>query len=395
MPNFIPDIPFSSLQYDLPEGRIAAKPLEQRDASRLLEYRNGTVTDHVFRDLTGLLPAGTMLVGNNTRVIPARLLFPKESGTVVEVFLLTPLNADWTIWKAMVGNRRKFRDGESLAIETVHEGRKLGLSVAWYHRDSDIVRLDSLSGQAIHDLVEMLGKVPLPPYIKRAADEQDKSRYQTVFAQVPGAVAAPTASLHFTPELMDQLSARGFGPEFLTLHVSAGTFKPVTSTHTSGHEMHHEHYTITADLIQKLIQQISSGGRVVPIGTTSMRVLESLYYLGFQLSRGDAGAVNVGPDAGFSPHLQELDTLEALRVLLGYAQEHGGSVSGHTSVFILPGFPFRICHGIITNFHQPGSTLIALVAGFIGENWKKVYAHALNSGYRFLSYGDSSLLWRV
>lgn len=395
MSSYIPDIPFSSLHYDLPDERIAAKPLEQRDSSKLLQYRQGAITDHVFRELPGLLPEGTMLVGNNTRVIPARLLFPKDSGTVVEVFLLTPMNAQWTLWKAMIGNRRKFREEESLTIEAEHEGMKLGLSVSWYHRDSDIVRLDSLTSQAIHDLIEMLGKVPLPPYIKRAADEQDKRRYQTVFAEVPGAVAAPTASLHFTPEILEELNRLGMGPEFLTLHVSAGTFKPVTSTHTSGHEMHHEHYTVTAGLIEKLIRHLESGGRVVPIGTTSMRVLESLYYIGVQIGRGQDGAQNVQPDAGFMPHLQDMDTLEALRILLRFAQEQGGKISGHTAIFILPGFRFRVCHGIITNFHQPGSTLIALVAGFIGENWKKVYAHALNSGYRFLSYGDSSLLWRL
>lgn len=390
MTDFLPDIPFSSLQYTLSEDRIAVRPLDQRDASRLLVY-NGSISDHVFSELPDILPQNALLIGNDTRVIPARIHFHISTGAVVEIFLLEPLNAQWTIWRVMVGNRKKFRDGDVLSAEA-GDKNKVGLKAMWYHREAGIVRLEPDEGMTMHEAIDVFGKIPLPPYIRREADEEDRSRYQTVFGQVPGAVAAPTASLHFSEPLMEELSIRGYGPGFITLHVSAGTFKPVTADSTRGHVMHHEHYTVSLQLLETVAAALRDGRCIIPIGTTSMRVLESLYYIGSNLLMKLPRPFDIRPEAGYNPIYGRFTTEEAISALHSYAQKEEGSVSGVTSIFILPGFTFRISGGIITNFHQPGSTLIALVAAFLGEDWKKVYAHALERGYRFLSYGDSSLL---
>ncbi len=394
MKSFIPDIPFDSLTYDLPESRIALFPLKDRDSSKLLHYnKDGVITDRLFHELPDILAPDTLLIGNNTQVIPARLLFQAENGATIEVFLLEPLNNEWSVWKVMVGNRKKFAENDVLKLSDKQENKYL--QVTWYHRDSNIIFLKVPSGCEVKSMIAHFGNVPLPPYIKREVTDQDENRYQTVFAQVPGAVAAPTASLHFTDKVISELKDRGITLDYLTLHVGAGTFKPVTAEFASGHDMHHEKFIISSGLVRHLIEHLSADKPIIAIGTTSFRVLESLYFLGIMINNDQNAHVNIPSDIGFWPNNTEIRTVEALKKVLCYLEANGDFLSGFTSIFILPGFRNRICSGIITNFHQPGSTLIALVAACIGQNWEKVYSHALDSDYRFLSYGDSSLLeWK-
>jgi S-adenosylmethionine:tRNA ribosyltransferase-isomerase len=389
----IPQFPFQSLQYSLPDDRIASFPLAERDHSKLLHYYHGIIQDEHFYNLSTLMPAGSLLVGNNTKVIPARLVFPKEAGSSVELFLLTPLSPDWSVWEVMAGNRRKFKEGQQLNLTSVNNAR-LVLTATWQDREHNIVKLQVTEPYSIPEALEIFGKVPLPPYIKREMTPEDRERYQTVFAEVAGAVAAPTASLHFTDRVLQDLDNAGVSRSYLTLHVGAGTFKPVKSEFASEHEMHREQFNITSGLIKQIMMHLQKGSTIVASGTTSMRVLESLHYIGVRLIMGMHDPAEIGPDAGFDPKYKEIDLMDSLGALSDYLFKLGGSLSGNTAIFILPGFEFKVCGGLITNFHQPGSTLMALVAAFVGEDWKKIYGHALDNGYRFLSYGDASLLLR-
>jgi S-adenosylmethionine:tRNA ribosyltransferase-isomerase len=389
----IPQFPFQNLQYQLPDDRIASFPLAKRDHSKLLYYNKGEIQDCHFYDISKLIPSGSLLIGNNTKVIPARLVFPKDGGAAVELFLLTPLAPDWSVWEVMVGNRRKFKDGHHLSLLSDKKPDVL-LRATWQDRDRNIVKLEVTEPYSIPEALELFGQVPLPPYIKREMTSDDRERYQTVFAEIAGAVAAPTASLHFTDRVLHELDGAGVSRTYLTLHVGAGTFKPVKTEFASEHEMHREQFHITTSVLQDLQAHLNAGAKIVASGTTSMRVLESLYYIGARVKLGVQNPADIPPDAGFDPSYKNIDLMEALNALMEYVVGLGGSLSGNTAIFILPGFEFKICGGLITNFHQPGSTLIALVAAFIGDDWSKIYGHALDTGYRFLSYGDSSLLIR-
>lgn len=390
---FIPRLSFKDLHYDLPDERIALHPLEQRDHSKLLFYNNGQIRDYHFFDVPDLIPRGSLLVGNNTKVIPARLIFPLETGSSVELFLLTPLSADWTAWEVMVGNRRKFRDGQQLTLKSTDQSN-LVLNVVWLDREKNTVKFHVSEPYSMPEALEILGQIPLPPYIKRELTHEDKERYQTVFAAVAGAVAAPTASLHFTDAVLQNLDRRGIERSYLTLHVGAGTFKPVKAAFASDHEMHKEQFHVTRSLVSQILDHLRERRQIIASGTTSMRVMESLFFVGARRMLGMPHPTEIGADEGFNPIYKKIGLEEALFSLLDYTEESGGSLSGNTSIFILPGFYFRVCTGLITNFHQPGSTLMALVAAFIGEDWYRIYGHAMTSGYRFLSYGDSSLLMR-
>lgn len=388
---YIPKFPFQSLQYELPDHRIASFPLTERDYSKLLYYKKGEIRDHHFYDISKLIPGGSLLISNNTKVIPARLVFSKEEGSMVELFLLKPLSPDWTVWEVMAGNRRKFKDGRQLSI-TAGEKGEITLTVNWQDREQNIIRLQVTEPYSIPEALEIFGKIPLPPYIKREMTEEDKERYQTVFAEVAGAVAAPTASLHFTESLLKDLDTAGVDRSYLTLHVGAGTFKPVKSEFASEHEMHREQFYINSALLRAIKANLQKGAKVIASGTTSMRVLESLHFTGARLILGIKDPSEIAPDAGFDPTYNGIHLMDSLTALIDYVDRIGGLLSGNTAIFILPGFEFRVCGGLITNFHQPGSTLMALVATFVGEDWKKIYGHALDADYRFLSYGDASLL---
>jgi S-adenosylmethionine:tRNA ribosyltransferase-isomerase len=354
-----------------------------------------------------VLDDGDFLVANDTKVIPARLHGKVVGGgQAVEVFLLNPLNPEWSLWEAMVGNRRKFKEGACLAVGDVDLekgalGDEMGglLKIEWHDREKNQVRLILPEGfDGFVDAIEHFGKVPLPPYIERELNVDDKDRYQAIFAQNAGAVAAPTASLHFTDRLKEALLLKGVGFGYLTLHVGAGTFKPMTSELASDHEMHSERFEITVGMLDALIVAMESGKRVVSIGTTVMRVLESIYYIGCRMKLGIwEGRVNStdGYDANLTFFNGErIELAEAMRVLRKEVSDLGGVLRGETQIFIVEGFEFRVVDGLITNFHQPKSTLLMLVSAFCGGRWRDIYKHAMGNGYRFLSYGDGSLLWR-
>lgn len=389
----IPHFSFQSLNYLLPENRIAGFPLSERDHAKLLYYNDGIIQDYQFYDISKLLPAGSLLIGNNTKVIPARLIFPKEAGSNVELFLLTPLSPDWSVWEVMVGNRRKFKEGQTLSL-TGGDDNEITLTANWQNRNLNVIRLQVSQPYSIPEALEIFGKVPLPPYIKREMTHEDKERYQTVFAEVAGAVAAPTASLHFTERVLQNLDEAGIKRNYLTLHVGAGTFKPVKTEFASEHEMHREQFQITSGLLKNIVTHLRRGAKIIASGTTSMRVLESLHYLGARIILGVNNPAEISTDAGFDPIYEGIDLYDSLEALSIYIERQGGAISGNTSIFILPGFNFKICGSLITNFHQPGSTLMALVSAFVGEDWQNIYGHALASDYRFLSYGDTSLLNR-
>lgn len=384
--------------YTLPNARIAVFPLEKREQSKLLVCQKGIISHRQFVDLPALLPSNTHLYFNNTKVIPARLHFQKETGASIEIFLLSPVMPSSLMivamesktsctWKCTIGNLRKWNDGLILK-KIVNE--QLVITAELVSRAENLVKLCWDADLTFAEVVEQIGETPLPPYLNRDAEKSDKERYQTVYSKLEGAVAAPTAGLHFTPEILNQLQVRGIQSDFLTLHVSAGTFQPVKVADATRHTMHNEQIIITRKNLESLLQP---GQFILPVGTTSMRTLESVYWYGCKLVKD--------PTATFDIHQQEpqlhgddLPTKEeALHAVLNSMQKNNtDQLAGGTSIFILPGYTFKMCNGLITNFHQPGSTLMLLVAAFIGDHWKDVYDQALNNDYRFLSYGDSSLL---
>lgn len=391
----IPALPVAEFDYDLPSKRIAFEAMEPRDASKLMIYKGGEVFESRFSSLDQELQQGDMLVANDTKVIPARLHGKVSGGASVEVFLLNPLDAGWTQWEVMVGNRRKFKETETVLVE----GVSVWLRIVWLDRERNRIELSHSSEFAtIQDAIEALGAVPLPPYIERDVREGDKARYQAIFAQHAGAVAAPTASLHFTEALKERLMHKGVEFGYLTLHVGAGTFKPMTAEYANQHDMHAERFAVGVDLLNGLIEAEGKARRVVAIGTTSMRVLESLYFVGCRLIHGCWEGMVYSGD-GYDLGLRMMEGKEismemSMRALRDFAVSGGGVVHGQTQIFILEGFEFRVVKGLITNFHQPKSTLLMLISAFVRGDWRRIYGFAMDRGYRFLSYGDGSLLWR-
>lgn len=388
--------------YELPEDRIAKFPLAQRDTSKLLWYRDQEIQHHQFIDLPSFIPSDSLLVFNNTKVIPARLFFQRQTGAWIEIFLLKPIKpstviqtvmeeSESTTWETLIGNLKRWKDGEELSKQVELSGRTINLTVTLVDREKRLVKLSWDVKEPFASLVEAIGKLPLPPYLNREATEEDKARYQTVYSQVKGAVAAPTAGLHFTPQILDKLKDKGVELDYLTLHVSAGTFQPIAVENVKEHAMHGEQMVFSRENLHKLIH---SSGKVIAVGTTSIRSLESLYWFGVKLmTEGDASFV-IPQDYPYRNQSDLPDFKEVFRFVLEWMDTQCISLlEGETSIFIYPGYQFRVVSGLITNFHQPGSTLILLIAAFTGGTWKKIYDEALRSNYRFLSYGDSSLLW--
>jgi len=392
--------------YPLPTEQIAFHPLAQRDASRLLVYRNGSIEDQKFSELPHFLPPGASLVFNDTRVIEARLFFQKESGGVIEIFCLQPdkqpieealAQKGRSRWQCLVGGASKWKhglilqkivevDGEACTLHAAYIDKKDGYFVIEFWWEPSEISF----GSVIH----AAGRLPLPPYIKREADAEDTERYQTVFASHEGSVAAPTAALHFTPAVFQSLAAHGVTSHFLTLHVGAGTFKPVKSETIGGHQMHREPFTVTRSLLELL----SKSETVIAVGTTSLRTLESLYWLGVKLiSKLPLADWHLGQWEVYDleESAREMNYRECFSALLGWMDTNATDLLHcSTSLIIVPGYRFRVPKALVTNFHQPQSTLLLLVSAFIGKDWRKLYQHALDNNYRFLSYGDSSLLWR-
>lgn len=403
------ELVLSQFQYHLPDERIARFPLPQRDASKLLVYRGGQISHERFSSLPDLLPAGSFLVFNNTKVIPARLHFTKNTGAVIEIFLLSPflktgasgelqpisLAMEATgeaIWQGMIGNRKRWRATETLETTLSTPIGNIVLTVRWYDYDQSVVQLMWQPAElTFAQIIQYAGEIPLPPYLKRDATDADRETYQTVYSKQEGAVAAPTAGLHFTEAVFDQLAKRGIEHDYLTLHVGAGTFQPIKEEKIRQHHMHTEQVVYTQTNLRNLLNHLDS---VIAVGTTSMRALESLYWMGTKLLRNDSEPFLL--DQHYAYQLQDNQqpsVEESVRAVLTYLiNTEQELIVAHTGIYITPGYRFRLCKGVITNFHQPGSTLILLIAALVGDQWKHIYKEALENDYRFLSYGDSSLL---
>lgn len=389
------DIHIKDFSYELPEDRIAKYPLAERDTSKLLVYNKGNISHDIFRNLTAYLPQGALMVYNNTRVIQARLFFQKESGARIEVFLLEPhaprdyeqifQSRGMCEWKCLVGNSKKWKTG-ALRLCTASESDDIGLQVE--RVDDSVCRFSWQGDMSFAELLERVGELPIPPYLNRHSEPNDKITYQTVYARIKGSVAAPTAGLHFTDRVLHDIDALGIEREEVTLHVGAGTFKPVKSETISGHEMHSEFISVKRSTIERII---AHGGRAVAVGTTSVRTLESLYYLGIRAyNHQPVTEVEQWEPYETSPSLMAVEALEAL---LAWMDDNGLDIlHASTRIIIVPGYKYHIVERLITNFHQPQSTLLLLVSALIGNDWHKVYDYALTHDFRFLSYGDSSIL---
>ena len=405
-------IRISEYNYPLPDERIAKYPLPERDSSKLLVYRKGDISEERFTSLPSLLPEKSLMVFNNTKVIQARLHFRKETGALIEVFCLEPFSpADYAqnfqqtgrcSWLCLVGNLKKWKEG-TLSRTVEVKGRTLTLTATRGEcRGTSHVVEFAWTGDEVSfsELLEAVGELPIPPYLNRATEERDKETYQTVYSKVKGSVAAPTAGLHFTERVLAEIDRRGIEREEVTLHVGAGTFKPVKSEEIGGHEMHTEYISVRRHTIDRLL---AYGGKATAVGTTSVRTLESLYYIGVTLdARPDATEEELHvpqwmpyehAEAVSRGEVRLLTTTEALKLVRDYMERHALEVL-HTStqIIIAPGYTYHIVQRIVTNFHQPQSTLLLLVSAFVGSDWRRIYDFALNNGFRFLSYGDSCLL---
>jgi S-adenosylmethionine:tRNA ribosyltransferase-isomerase len=398
-----PQIDLRDYEYTLPDERIAKFPLEKRDSSKVLHYREREIQHYHFYDIPDLLPSDSLLVYNDTKVIPARLIFQRETGAKIEIFLLAPTAPTTVIpeimlakhpvtWETMIGNAKKWKDSEVLQGHVSVAGREVTLSARLI--DRELKRVEFLWDDpqvAFVDLVEASGELPLPPYLNRRPNEDDKSRYQTVYSKKEGAVAAPTAGLHFTEEVFAKLRQKGIREAQVTLHVSAGTFQPIKVDNVLEHPMHSEQIQINRETILKLLE---NQGKTVAVGTTSVRTLESLYWFGVKLIERKGEDFFISKLFAYEKRDFTPSKVEALQAILTWMDREGhDTILGQTEIFIFPGYTFRMIEGLITNFHQPGSTLILLIATILGEDWKKVYGEAQAKDYRFLSYGDSSLLW--
>ena len=394
-------ISITDFDYVLPEERIAKHPLSERDSSKLLIYNKNEIQVDKFYNIAHYLPPKSLLILNNTKVVRARLRFKKESGALIEVFLIEPITPSEyemsfssksnVVWKCIVGNLKRWKQNElQMAIPenggilTARQIKRLteGVEVEFSWNNSSL----TFAG-----IVELCGITPIPPYLNRESDDIDTYRYQTIYADPEGSVAAPTAGLHFTPKVFESLSQINIDTHFITLHVGAGTFKPVASATLENHEMHTEHFFVNIETVKKLYQNKET---VVCVGTTTLRAMESIYWLGVKVKEGlldDSYYVSQ-----WEPYELNSNTMadEAFKALYEYMSEKGiSTLTASTQIMIVPGYEIKTCNALITNFHQPRSTLLLLVAAIVGNDWKRIYQYALDSGFRFLSYGDSNLLF--
>ena len=399
----IQEIAIAEYDYPLPDERIAKYPLAQRDSSKLLLYNKGVVSEDVFSNLPKYIPQNALMVFNNTKVIQARLRFRKETGALIEVFCLEPeqpcdyqqifLETKECVWQCLVGNSNRWKGGVLSQVVEVG-GKNVTLSVERVGGPAAVnhVRFSWDGGVSFAELLEAAGELPIPPYLNRRTEESDTRTYQTVYSKIKGSVAAPTAGLHFTPVVLEALTTAGVEREEVTLHVGAGTFKPVKSELIADHEMHEEYIEVRKALIEKIV---AAGGEAVAVGTTSVRTLESLYFLGELVAENPSVTQDELHVNQWTPYNREhsLTTVDSLKALLEWMERNGlDRVHSHTQIMIAPGYKYRIVKAIVTNFHQPKSTLLLLVSAFVDGDWRTIYDYALANGFRFLSYGDSSLL---
>ena len=407
------NIAIADYDYPLPESRIAKFPLEQRDASKLLVYNKGDIRENRFRALPGLLPHNTLLVFNNTKVIHARLLFQKATGSHIEIFCLEPWQMPFAqsfeqrshcSWLCFVGNNKKWKADTLLALPFTIGDKELTLKALRREAVGNAWVVDFMwNGEvSFAEVVEHAGVIPLPPYLNRQAETSDNSRYQTIYAQPQGSVAAPTAGLHFTEQVFNDLKTRNIATEYVTLHVGAGTFKPVSSNLVGDHDMHNEKVIVTRDTLQHILRHLPNP--ITAVGTTSVRTLESVYWFGVQLASDpnlegmciDQWApyqVSFSTQSEKAPcQAEPLGTQEAIANVLRWMEQHDpDTLQGDTRLLIAPGYKYHVINGLVTNFHQPRSTLLLLVSALIGNAWRECYRYALDHDSRFLSYGDSCL----
>ena len=403
-----PEIYIKDFQYPLPVDRIAAYPLAERDQSKMLIYQNGEIRSNFFKNLADYLPENASLVLNNTRVIEARILFKKASGGTIEIFCLEPadnllhtadaLQAEGKVlWNCLIGGASKWKHGEVLQKQITIEPNKLILRARYVEKNVDSFIIEFTWEPATYHFFEVLhaaGNIPLPPYIKREPVEIDAERYQTIFARIQGSVAAPTAALHFTKTVFDGLKNKNISTDFITLHVGAGTFKPVKTETVSAHQMHLEEFQVSITTLKNLVES----KEIIAVGTTSLRALESLYWIGVKIKRGmigEDGNITLEQWEAYELGDEKISYSESIDSIIVFLKRMGVDVLlCQTSLLIIPGYNFHSAKALITNFHQSQSTLLLLVAAFIGEDWRMVYDYALKNDFRFLSYGDSSLLWK-
>ncbi len=408
------NLSISDFTYSLPENKIANYPLAERDTSKLLVYKEGEITDGVYHHIASHIPENALLIFNDTKVVEARLLFQKPTGGVIEIFCLEPHEQypDITtamqqpgkvLWQCLVGGASKWKHGQVLKKIIYAYNKEIILEAIYTEKriDSFVIELSWTDpAMSFAELLHHAGVIPLPPYIKRKAETSDTKRYQTIYAHYDGSVAAPTAGLHFTDTIFNNLKEKNIQTDFVTLHVGAGTFKPVKSETMEQHEMHAEFIDVSKATIEKIIQHLDK--TIIPVGTTSMRTIESLYWLGVKLAMNNGQWIT-----GHEPKIMELTQWEAydmaeqnmpakkaLQTLLGWMDENKTErILAKTRIIIAPGYQVRVAKALITNFHQPQSTLLLLIAALIGNDWRKVYDHALQNDFRFLSYGDGCLLY--
>ncbi len=396
-------IRISDYNYPLPDERIAKFPIAQRDHSKLLVYRKGDVSQDVFYNLPEYLPKGALMVFNNTKVIQARMHFRKDTGALIEVFLLEPAEpSDYELmfqtsercsWYCLVGNLKKWKEGTlHRTIDVKGQQIEVSCTRGPIHGTSHRIDFEWTGGVSFAEIIDAMGELPIPPYLNRETQESDKTTYQTVYSKIKGSVAAPTAGLHFTPEVLAAVDAHGIEREELTLHVGAGTFKPVKSEEIEGHEMHTEYISVRRDTIRKLI---AHDGCAIAVGTTSVRTLESLYYMGLKVMQNPDASEDELHVNQWEPYDTKtcVSTVDSLTALGAWMDAHSLEVlHSSTQIIIAPGYEYHIVKMLVTNFHQPQSTLLLLVSAFVKGDWHKIYDYALANDFRFLSYGDSSLL---
>ena len=397
--------------YPLPDERIAKHPLAQREQCKLLYYKNGAIEERKFWEVPELLPERSTLIYNNTRVINARLRFRKETGSTIEIFCLEPVmprdyeqifqTTGHCVWQCLVGNSKRWKQGALTQTVTI-EGREVTLATTRGEQRGNAweIAFDWEGGESENritfaDVLEAIGEIPIPPYLNRGTEESDSTDYQTVYSHIDGSVAAPTAGLHFTDEVLAECDNRGILRREITLHVGAGTFQPVKSEHIGDHPMHYEFISVPRNVIMDII---NAPGPVIAVGTTSVRTLESLYYIGQILENNPDADEEALTVTQWMPYTTpcEISTQKALQNIVDYLdRHHADTYMGSTQLMIAPGFKYRIVEGMITNFHQPQSTLLLLVAAFVGQDrWRPMYDYAMEHGFRFLSYGDAQLLLR-
>lgn len=400
----IPELRIEDYNYPLPDERIAKYPLSERDSSKLLRYESGKVSEYVFRDIPGLLPDNAIMVFNDTKVVPARLHFVRPTGARIEIFCLQPVKpeeynlsfaaTDSCAWKCVIGNAKKWK-GDILSLYNPQEDEAvtaLNMRAELVSREGEtgIVRFGWDGGHPFSRVLEICGTIPIPPYLNREGEALDVERYQTLYAKIRGSVAAPTAGLHFTEKVLEEIKAKGIDMETVCLHVGAGTFLPVKDSEVSKHSMHREPFVVSLDFLKDILE---SGKKIIAVGTTSVRTLESLYYAGVScIEKGHPEDVEQ-----WVPYTREYEptTREAIAALVKYLEDNSlTELKVGTRIIIVPGFKFRLVDVLVTNFHQPESTLILLVSAFVGGDWRTIYDYALSHDFRFLSYGDSSLLFR-